>query len=459
MSHSHSLPLEVTRALRDCANKAGFDFGEDTALVAVQHMLLQTVDLFETIGKMGLRPENIFALGKVYSNNGAVIEALREMRINVVATTMPELGEFQQSFERDVETLWQVVSDALAQRRIKRILILDDGGVCLTKVPADILRRYAFCGVEQTSQGMFLFEERPPLFAVMSWARAAVKLEIGGPIFARSFIDKMNTLFRARDKQLGVIGLGSIGRGVARLSARQGHRTLFYDPDPALQIPRLLSESITRLDSLEELMLRCDYVVGCSGRNPFKDRWPMRHKPGIMLLSASGGDQEFGPIIKALTGKTDFRVDPITWDLSDGSLLIAYRGYPYNFVSRSPEAVPSNIVQLETGGLLAGLIQARIYLEMCEAGREINRGIHRISPAAQQFVYERWLRVMQDQDVDLAEMFAYEPDTIGATQQAEWFRDKSEPHPDLRYQPLKSLEERMSHVVSKGYAVKARAEG
>ena len=49
--------------------------------------------------------------------------------------------------------------------------------------------------------------------------------------------------------------------------------------------------------------------------------------------------------------------------------------------------------------------------------------------------------------------------TIGAAQQAGWLSDKSEPRPDLRYQPRKTLEERMSQIVSKGYAVKARAEG
>lgn len=467
MSQPQSTPFEVTRALRNCASKAGFSFGEDTALVAVQHMLLQTVDLFKTVGRMGLSPERIFALGKVYSNNDAVIGSLRQMGVSVVDTKMPHPGEFQQTFEHDVERLWQVVTDALARRRVKRILILDDGGMCLTKVPGEILQRYTVCGVEQTSHGMFLLEEQPPRFAVMLWARAAVKLEIGGPIFSRSFIDKMHTQFLhgrgMHGKQLGVVGLGSIGRGVARLAARQGNRILFYDPNPALQIPTSLREHVTRLGSLEELMLRCDYVVGCSGRNPFRDRWPMPHKPGISLLSASGGDQEFGPIIKDLLEKPDFKVNPITWDITSdngpsGRLLIAYAGYPYNFVSRTPEAVPSHIVQLETGGLLAGLIQARILLEMCEAGRETNSGIHRISPVAQHFVYERWRKTTQAHEINLAQLFGYDPDMLAATENVGWFSDKSEPHPDLRYQPLRSLEERMISFVSKSYAVKAQAE-
>ena len=144
-------------------------------------------------------------------------------------------------------------------------------------------------------------------------------------------------------------------------------------------------------------MVRCDYVVGCSGRNPFNHKWPLSHKPGIQLLSASGGDQEFGPIINDLKHRASLNVTPETWDLSStdgpsGHIQIAYMGYPYNFVSRAIEAVPTRIVQLETGGLLASLVQANIYLDLCEAGQASNGGIHRVTTGAQRFVFERWLR-------------------------------------------------------------------
>ena len=45
--------MEVTRALANCARAASFDFGEGTALVAVQHMLWQTIDLFQAIVSLG----------------------------------------------------------------------------------------------------------------------------------------------------------------------------------------------------------------------------------------------------------------------------------------------------------------------------------------------------------------------------------------------------------------------
>lgn len=435
MSHSHSSPLEVTQALLNSARAAGFRFGDDTALVAVQHMLKQTIDLFQTVVAMGLNLKNIFALGKVYSNSAKVIETLRAMGVTVVESVMPPPGEFHRYFEDDTKWLWRAAAEQFARRGIKRVLVLDDGGICITSVPPEILERYSVCGVEQTSLGMFLFEEKPPPFAVMSWARTAVKLEIGGPLFSQCFIEKFNAEFlrhrRLTRKQLGVIGMGSIGRSLANLALKQGNEVLYYDPNTAIRSGR--KGKVTRLDSLEELMVRCDYVVGCSGRNPFNNKWPLKHSPGIKLLSASGGDQEFGPIINDLKQRSRLNVTPKTWDLSfpdgpSGHIQIAYLGYPYNFVSRAIEAVPTRIVQLETGGLLAALVQANIYLDLCEAGKASNCGIHRVSINAQRFVFERWLRAMGKHKIDIVELFGYDSTVFNEANHDEWFVEKSDAH-------------------------------
>jgi D-isomer specific 2-hydroxyacid dehydrogenase-like protein len=461
MSQLQSGPLEVTHALFNCARKSDFQFGKHTALVAVQHMLLQTVDLFKTTGAMGLKLENIFALGKVYSNSPPVIATLRSMGVTVIDSTTPEPGEFRSYFERDVERLWKVAAETLRRRNIKRILVLDDGGICITSVPPEVLQRYALCGVEQTSLGMFLFEEKPPPFAVMSWARAAVKLEIGGPIFSQCFIDRLHTEFlhgrMLQRAQLGVIGMGSIGRAVAKLAVGQGNEVFCYDPNPDLH----LANVVTRMDSVEDLMVHCDYVLGCSGRNPFKDKWPLEHRPDIKLLSASSGDQEFGPIIRDLKQKPDFKVAPQTWDIisphgPSGSIHVAYLGYPYTFVSRGFEALPTQIVQFDTGGLLTALVQARIFLEECEKSRELNRGIHRVSPQAQRFVYKRWVRAMKDRMINITELFGHDPDMLSAAQHDDWFIANTEPHPSEHYSPVKAVEERMDEFICKDCFVKAQ---
>jgi hypothetical protein len=454
MSQLYPCPLEVTRALLTRAKAARFTFGDDTAIVAVQHMLRQTVDLFRTVAEMGVNAKNIFALGKVYSNSVLVMRTLKDMGVTVIDSNMPPPGEFHRYFRHDVERLWEVTAEAISSRHIKRIIVLDDAGVCITNVPSNILSRYTLCAVEQTTSGMFLCEEKPPPFAVMSWARAAVKLMIGGPVFAQSFVDKLNTKFlRGRSlhgERVGVVGLGSIGSGVANLAARQGNKVCFYDPDPDLQFRSSLHEGITRASSLEELMRTCDYVFGCSGRNPFRGKWPIEHRPGARLFSVSGGDQEFAPIIDDLKRTPDFEVEPDTWNIVSedgpcGPIRIAYLGYPYNFVSRAPEAVPSRIVQLETGGLLAALMQARLHLDLFEKGKQDNRGVHRVSPRAQQFVYERWLRVMKERNINLAKVFDLDRATLAAAAEGTgWFIENTEHRTSLSI-----VEEMMNRIVSR----------
>ena len=448
--------LEVTRALSNCAQVAAFDFGADTAIVAVQHMLWQTVDLFAAIAGLGVKRENIFALGKFYSNSPVVIGTLRDRGITVVDNNTPVPGQYDRYFERDVDRLWETITRNLAHRDVKRILVLDDGGTCITRVPAEVLQRYEVCGVEQTSLGMFLFEKTPPPFAVMTWARTAVKLHIGGPIFSHILLSKFENRILGGDvltgATLGIIGLGSIGSALAILTARQHNNVFFYDPNAELQIPQRLEGRIARVESLEELMLRCEYVFGCSGRQPFRDNWPLNYRPGIKLFSGSGGDQEFGAIINSLRTEAGFRVDPRTWDIRStkgpcGPISIAYLGYPYNFVSRDIEAVPTSVVQLETGGLLAALIQARIYMSLCETGQAENTGIHRISPEAQSFVYRRWLTMMKGRRSDLQRVYGYDPAILEAARDRWWFFNSSEPHPSLSYEPHLEVENRMANMI------------
>src|SRR5690349_17864088 len=388
--------LDVTRALAERARTANFNFGEDTAVVAVQHMLWQTIDLFEALVALGVKREHIFALGKVYSNSPIVIVGLRNRGVHVVESSAAKPGEFDNAFHADVNRLWQVLQRSLAHGRIRRILILDDGGKCATSMPRELLTRYAVAGVEQTSFGMFVFEHSPPPFAVVSWARSAIKLQIGGPLFSQCLLAKLQSrVLQGRPltgENLGIIGLGSIGSALANLTERQRNNVFFYDPNPNYQIPDYLLGRVTRVDSLEELLLRCDYVFGCSGREPFKHKWPLRYRPGIKLFSASGGDHEFGPIINDLKTRSGFKVSPALLDIHcddgpSGPIFIAYLGYPYNFVARDIEAVPTSIVQIETGGLLAGLIQARTHLRFWEDGRASNSGVQRIAPESQRLLY------------------------------------------------------------------------
>ena len=221
---------------------AQFQFGEDTALVAVQHMLEQTVDLFQTIAGMGLSLQNIFALGKVYSNSPSVIKHYETKGVTVIESTLPEPGSFDQYFQRDVERLWQVAAETLTHRSIKRVLVLDDGGICITAY-REVLRCYAMrCAVSnKLLWACSCLKRSRHRLAVISWARAAVKLQIGGPIFSQCLIDRFNTEFlRGRVIPLENNSASSVWEALAVPSQiwrrAKARKVLYYDP--RLQICR-----------------------------------------------------------------------------------------------------------------------------------------------------------------------------------------------------------------------------
>ena len=448
--------MDVTRELTHRARAAYFKFGDDTAVVTIQHMLWQTIDLCDALAALGVRRENIFALGKGYSNSPIVISTLRSRGITVLENSPAKPGEFDSAFEQDVNRLWERAGRALAQRRIRHILILDDGGKCATSMPHELLTRYTVAGVEQTSFGIFAFEVTPPPFAVLSWARSAVKLQIGGPLFSECLLAKLQSHHLGgrmlTGEKVGIIGLGSIGSALANLTERQQNKVFFYDPEPDHEVPAYLRDRVTRVVSLEELLLRCTYVFGCSGRRPFENQWPLRYRPGIKLFSGSGGDHEFGPIINELKSRPGFQVAPTTLDIHcdsgpSGPILIAYLGYPYNFVARDVEAVPTNIVQIETGGLLAGLIQAQTHLRLCEDGRATNHGIQRVSPELQRFVFATWLKAMKRQEIDLPEVYGYDPAMLETASDRWWCVRNSEPRPSETYDPNWIAEAAMTRMV------------
>jgi hypothetical protein len=163
----------------------------------------------------------------------------------------------------------------------------------------------------------------------------------------------------------------------------------------------------------------------------------------------SAGDQEFRAIIDDLRTKPDFEVDPKTWSLTSrhgpsGPIEIAYLGYPYTFFSRAPEAVPTQIAQLESGGLLAALIQARIHLEMYQTEPQHNKHLRRVSPKAQRFVYETWLRTMKEQGIDLMESYGYDAELLKATQSDDWFAKHTEPRESELDEIDRTVEEKMA---------------
>jgi superfamily I DNA and RNA helicase len=81
-----------------------------TVFVCVQHILMTTGSLFESLIKLGAQPSNIFILGKCYSTNVKVLNDLHGLGINILAGKTPTVyGTYSFVVDEEIRNLWDIV--------------------------------------------------------------------------------------------------------------------------------------------------------------------------------------------------------------------------------------------------------------------------------------------------------------------------------------------------------------
>ncbi|HEU0253761.1 MAG TPA: hypothetical protein VFR12_12075, partial [Pyrinomonadaceae bacterium] len=60
------------------------------------------------------------------------------------------------------------------------------------------------------------------------------------------------------------------------------------------------------------------------------------------------------------------------------------------------------------------------------------------------------LRAMAEHNINIAELFAYDPEMLSAAQHEEWFAANSEPRAGKAYEPLREIEETMTRLIRGG---------
>ena len=91
-------------------------------------------------------------------------------------------------------------------------------------------------------------------------------------------------------KTLGVVGLGAIGAVVANMALELGMRVVGYDPALSVEAAWRLSSSVEKMDSLQSLLARSDYVslhvpALASTRHMINSETLRSLKPGAVLLN------------------------------------------------------------------------------------------------------------------------------------------------------------------------------
>jgi D-3-phosphoglycerate dehydrogenase len=178
-----------------------------------------------------------------------------------------------------------------------------------------------------------------------------------------------------RGKTLGVIGLGEVGVLVANAGAGLDMNVLGYDPYVTVEHAWMLSRSVQRVSSQEELLARSDYVsihipLMDQTRGSFDAAMFEKMKPGATVINLSRGELVVNEDVLAAIGNrhirayvTDFPADELIGE--KGVIAIPHLG------ASTPESEENCVVMASRqidDYLRRGAIRNSVNYPDCELG-------------------------------------------------------------------------------------------
>ena len=370
---------------------------ENISFVCVQHLIDTTVDLFQALIDIGAKPENIFVIGKHYSNCIKVVKQLKQLGIYIhKLTPLTVLGEFTEAFNYDLIGFWEKAKSNIIKNKSEGIVILDDGGRCLQIVRHDKVNNLPIIGIEQTRAGLYnpdVFNSKIPYIDV---ARCAAKKVLEPSIIIEEILvsvtDKL--LSMSENAVYGIIGTGVLGQALTNNLLKSGYsKIVLYDKNQDFH-NKFTSKKIFWAKSIDELFLKADYIFGCTGRDITEGLdFEKIIKKNKVFISCSSEDIEFLSLLKSSrnyikkSGATPLQ--DLFYKLNNNAYIkIISGGFPINF-NRIKEISPRNKIQLTRGLLLAALSQAGA---LCHNIRTHSFSTNRImlSPLLQKAITNIW---------------------------------------------------------------------
>ena len=139
------------------ANRVTRSLLEDTLVVAHTHILPSSFPLFRHLAHL-VGYQNMIVLEKSYSTIRPISHKLIQMGAQVVPVIVIEGAPYEFAVKRSLDMVWEKVINAQKRRKIRRLLILDDGADLLLTIPWEKLGTIEVLGVEQTQRGIVRLE-------------------------------------------------------------------------------------------------------------------------------------------------------------------------------------------------------------------------------------------------------------------------------------------------------------
>lgn len=319
-------------------------------IIGAQHILETTHAMFRSLYCIGLEPENISLIGKCYSTCLEVYEEMLADGIDVAQGSFAYSSHlsFDDLYYREVQKFLISHLHDLCSDKYDRIIVLDDGGKCISFFNQQGRLKIPIVAIEQTSAGYHAIKDQPLLFPVINVARSPAKLQIESPMIAEAACKSLNQSLQKRHlspKKALIIGGGPIGQAMKNhLSSEM--EIAIYDEN------RALSDFD---EGLASIIYNYSLIIGCTGKTSVPKSLHKKISPGTILVSASSSDREFDAVClrKQLPETTQCHQDL----LIDGKFLIK-SGFPVNFDGERENIDPEKI-QLTIALITAGILQAK----------------------------------------------------------------------------------------------------
>lgn len=372
---------------------------EHTVVFYVHHALQTSVNVLDGILRLGAKPENIFVLGKVYSDCDSVIKNVKNLGVNYRPCSIQRgVGKFEQHFIYDVNLIWREISNKL-ESGSKNILVLDHGGHAIDYCPEE-LTKYPIIGIEKTMAGFIDIEKKGlPFFPIIGVANCAAKKILESPFIAQATLSRLPEIKKINDTRpiCGVVGYGAIGKAITEKLLSLGHTVIVCDQ--AVKNSEKKANLFT-VNHLTSVISSADYIFGCTGSDIFKDKSALElvryTSKETVFISCSSEDKEFLSLVRKLRNKkpSKFVVNPLD-DLcytneSHKKIRILKGGFPINF-DHSGESVSSNDIQLTRALVLASVLQAIKLFKHKNFGRMSGK-IIKLDPKLQKIIVHEWLK-------------------------------------------------------------------
>jgi S-adenosylhomocysteine hydrolase len=395
LSYDKHLPVIDNTVNKITNSEYKLDFS-NTLFVCVQHLLATTNYMLDSLLNLGANVKNVHIMGKPYSTCDTVVDSLIANGYNYYHhPDQQSIGNFNNTFYHYIDKMWTDIMQQLSHdSSIKLIVILDDGGSCICRVPSYIVDNYNVIGVEQTASGIAKIKSQIPPLPIIDVATSATKKLIESPMIADAVVRKLELVLPIITKKkliCGVIGLGAIGNAVINKLLTLGHKVITYDKDNI----NLDNKNAISYDDVNQLIYDCEYIFGCSGNDVTSGVDFSQINSEKYFISCSSHDIEFLSLINYIKQTIDDinitdNGDIVCTVNKKAKINILRKGYPINF-DRTGESVEAHNIQLTRGLLFGGVLQAIAFYNQSYNQYLREYKIYMLAPDIQKFVIDNWV--------------------------------------------------------------------